>query len=33
MSRSYERYLDEILIPAETLQARIAELGQQISED
>jgi len=33
MNRTYERYLAEILIPEETLQARIREMGQQISED
>ncbi len=29
----YEPYLSEILIPAERLQARVAELGAQISAD
>lgn len=29
----YSDYLDEVLIPAETLQARIAELGAEISRD
>ena len=33
MSHPYERYLQEILIDHETLQARIRELGQQISAD
>jgi hypoxanthine phosphoribosyltransferase len=33
MNRSYERYLAEILIPEDELQARIRELGQQITED
>lgn len=31
--RSYEKYLKEILIDAETLQRRIAELGAQLSRD
>lgn len=33
MSRPYEPYLQEILIDSDTLQARIRELGQQISRD
>jgi hypoxanthine phosphoribosyltransferase len=33
MSLPYERYLQEILIDRDTLQARIRELGQQISAD
>lgn len=33
MNRTYERYLAEILIPEDTLQARIREMGQQISDD
>jgi hypoxanthine phosphoribosyltransferase len=33
MSQPYEKYLQEILIDADTLQARIAELGQTISTD
>jgi len=33
MPQSYQDYLSEILIPAERLQARIAELGAQISAD
>jgi hypoxanthine phosphoribosyltransferase len=33
MSHSYERYLQEILIEEDVLQARIRELGQQISAD
>jgi hypoxanthine phosphoribosyltransferase len=33
MSQPYERYLQEILIDCETLQARIRDLGQQISVD
>jgi hypoxanthine phosphoribosyltransferase len=31
--QDYEEYLDEILITAEQLQERIAELGAQITED
>ncbi len=31
--QAYEKYLDEILIDEATLQARIAELGRQISVD
>ena len=33
MKQAYEKYLKEILIDAETLQARVAELGAQISAD
>lgn len=33
MSQSYEPYLQEVLIDSDTLQARIRELGQQISAD
>ena len=33
MSRPYQDFLDEILIPSDKLQARIAELGAQISAD
>lgn len=33
MIRPYEEYLGEILISSEQLQARIAELGRQISQD
>lgn len=33
MAQPYEAYLSEILITSEQLQARIAELGQQISAD
>lgn len=33
MTRSYDKYLKEILIDSETLQKRVAELGSQISED
>lgn len=33
MSHTYEHYLDEILIDSDTLQARIGELGKQISDD
>lgn len=33
MKHFYEPYLQEILIDEPTLQARIAELGEQISED
>lgn len=33
MSHTYEHYLDEILIDSDTLQARIRELGKQISAD
>jgi hypoxanthine phosphoribosyltransferase len=33
MNLPYEKYLQEILIDSDTLQARIRELGQQISED
>jgi hypoxanthine phosphoribosyltransferase len=33
MTLPYERYLKEILIDSPALQARIAELGQQISAD
>ena len=33
MNHPYEQYLQEVLIDHETLQARIAELGQQISTD
>ena len=29
----YEEFLDEILIPGDVLQARIAELGEEISRD
>ena len=31
--QTYERYLDEILIDEHQLQARIAELGKELSED
>ncbi len=33
MTRVYEQYLAEVLIDEKTLQARIAELGAQISRD
>ena len=33
MTAAYEKYLLEVLIDAETLQARVAELGAQISAD
>ncbi|MEM9950621.1 MAG: hypoxanthine phosphoribosyltransferase [Chloroflexota bacterium] len=33
MSASYEQYLKEILIDESQLQQRVAELGQQISDD
>ncbi|RPI99651.1 MAG: hypoxanthine phosphoribosyltransferase [Chloroflexi bacterium] len=33
MSLPYEKYLQEILIDSDTLQARIRELGQQISDE
>lgn len=33
MVLAYERYLREVLIDSETLQARVAELGAQISAD
>jgi hypoxanthine phosphoribosyltransferase len=33
MSQPYELYLQEVLIDCETLQARIRDLGQQISVD
>jgi len=33
MQHSYERYLQEILIDESTLQARIQELGAQITQD
>jgi hypoxanthine phosphoribosyltransferase len=33
MPKPYDYYLDEILIDEETLQKRIAELGQKISQD
>ena len=33
MSESYEPYLQEVLIDADTLQRRIRELGQQISAE
>lgn len=33
MNRTYERYLAEILIPEDKLQARIRQMGQQISDD
>jgi len=33
MKQAYEKYLQEILIDSETLQARVAELGAQISAD
>ncbi len=33
MARPYEEYLSEILITSEQLQARIVELGKQISAD
>jgi hypoxanthine phosphoribosyltransferase len=31
--QDYDTFLDEVLIPAETLQERIAELGQEINAD
>jgi hypoxanthine phosphoribosyltransferase len=31
--QNYQSFLEEILIPAEDLQKRISELGQQINED
>ena len=31
--QDYHIFLDEILIPADELQARIVELGKEISED
>ncbi|MFL7892709.1 MAG: hypoxanthine phosphoribosyltransferase [Anaerolineales bacterium] len=31
--QNYQSFLEEILIPAEDLQERISELGQQINED
>lgn len=33
VSLPYEQYLDRVLIDSETLQARVKELGQQISTD
>jgi hypoxanthine phosphoribosyltransferase len=33
MARSYEKYLKEILIDEQTLQQRVRELGEQISQD
>jgi hypoxanthine phosphoribosyltransferase len=33
MPRAYERYLAEVLIDEATLQARIAELGEEVSRD
>lgn len=33
MSQSYQKYLKEILIDEQTLQRRVAELGQMISAD
>ncbi len=33
MSKPYERYLQEILIDSDRVQARVAELGRQISAD
>jgi hypoxanthine phosphoribosyltransferase len=33
MSQPYERYLQEILIDSDALQARVRELGRQISAD
>ncbi|HML20132.1 MAG TPA: hypoxanthine phosphoribosyltransferase [Aggregatilinea sp.] len=33
MTAPYERYLQEILIPEDALQARISELGEQITRD
>lgn len=33
MPRSYERYLQEVLIDSDTLQARVRELGEQITHD
>jgi hypoxanthine phosphoribosyltransferase len=33
LATPYDKYLQEILIDEETLNARIAELGQQISQD
>jgi hypoxanthine phosphoribosyltransferase len=33
MAHAYEKYLQEILIDESTLQKRVAELGQQISND
>lgn len=33
MAHAYDKYLQEVLIDEPTLQRRVAELGQQISED
>jgi hypoxanthine phosphoribosyltransferase len=33
MNPAYEKYLKEVLIDAESIQKRVAELGQQISAD
>src|SRR5215213_7858020 len=33
MAATYQKYLKEILIDSETLHQRIAELGQEISQD
>jgi hypoxanthine phosphoribosyltransferase len=33
MSLAYERYLKEVLIDADTVQARVAELGARITKD
>jgi hypoxanthine phosphoribosyltransferase len=33
MTLAYERYLQEVLIDEQTVQARVAELGAQISDD
>lgn len=33
LAQDYREYLDEILVSSDALQARIAELGRQISED
>lgn len=33
MSAAYEAYLGEVLIDADTVQRRVAELGRQISDD
>lgn len=33
MAQAYEKYLQEVLIDEQTLQARVKEMGTQISED
>lgn len=33
MPQDYQKFINEIMIPEEKLQARIAELGKQISQD